>query len=90
MRELENLTKNELKTIIREQEKRLEGYYSSKNDTEELRNELNLYKHLKEEYVPTFEENKRLFENKLLMERRIQDLQDLCDRQQKIIDGRYD
>lgn len=90
MKELENLTKNELKAIVREQEKRLNLLKSDEQRCKDLENELMLLKFLYEDYVFVKRDNENFRASNDSMSRFIQDLQDLCDRQQKIIDSRYD
>lgn len=87
MKDLEKLTKDKLITIINEQEKRLYFLESKEQQSQDLENQLNLLKYLYEDYVPTKRENEMLRLQRDSMNYRIQDLRDLCDRQQKIIDS---
>lgn len=90
MRELENLTKKELKAIIREQEKRTLLLESEKQQRKDLENNLRLLQFLYDDYVPTMQENEMLNNSIRSLQQRIYDLEDLCNRLQKIIDSRCD
>ena len=88
----EKMTKDELIFEINDLNEKIESYEAkckAQSDyCEEKEKELILLKHLYNEYVPVMEENKRLRNDIRMMECRIVELQDLCDRQQKIIDSR--
>jgi hypothetical protein len=88
MKDLEKLTKNELITVIKEQEKRTLLLESDKQRYKDLENELRLLNFLYDDYVPTMKENKRLNDSVYALQQRTYDLEDLCNRQQKIIDSR--
>ena len=82
MKDLEKLTKDKLIQIIEEQYEKIKQCANLETQLEELRNEL------KQHYVPTMEENKRLNDSIHSLQQRTYDLEDLCNRQQKIIDSR--
>ena len=75
---IEKMTKEELM----EEYKRQSDYLRQKED------EFNLLKFLYQDYVMTMEEFRRVKADNEMMKCRIIDLQNLCDRQQKIIDSR--
>jgi cell shape-determining protein MreC len=88
MKDLEKLTKDKLIQIIEEQYEKIKRCANLETQLEELRNELELYDYLKQHYVPTMEDNKRLNDSIVSFRQRVGDLEDLCNRQQKIIDSR--
>ena len=88
LKELEKLTKKELIEIAEKQYEKIKQCTNLETQLEELRNELELYDYLKQNYVPTMEENKKLNDSIRSLQQRTYDLEDLCNRQQKIIDSR--
>lgn len=90
MKDLEKLTKDKLIQIIEEQYEKIKRCGALEEEIEEMRNELELYDYLKQHYVPTMKENEGLNDSVRALQQRIFELQDLCDRQQKIIDSRCD
>lgn len=88
MKDLEKLTKDKLIQIIEEQYEKIKQCANLETQLEELRNELELYDYLKQRYVPTMEDNKRLNDSVRALQQRTFDLEDLCNRQQKIIDSK--
>ena len=88
MTDLEKLTKNELITVIKEQEKRLNLLKSDEQRCKYLEDELSLLKFLYEDYVFVKRENENFRTSNDSMSRYIQELRELCDRQQNIIDSR--
>ena len=85
---LEKMTKEQLMTIINEQNKEIEHYEGQKEYIEKLQDEIALYKYLNKAYVPVMEENQMINNSISVMQERLNNLQDLCDRQQKIIDNK--
>ena len=70
-------------------EELMEEYERQNNKLKELEDSFNLLKFLYQDYVMTMEEFRRLKADNEMMRCRIIDLQNLCDRQQKIIDSRW-
>lgn len=85
---LEKMTKEELKDLINNLNKVIEDYKEQVAHLIEQQDELHLLKFLYKDYVFAIEESERIRKDCNFMENRIRDLQDLCDRQQKIIDSR--
>ena len=90
MKELEKLTKDKLIKIIEEQYEKIKSCGALEEEIEKMRNELELYDYLKQHYVPTMKENEELNDSIRALQQRVWDLEDLCNRQQKIIDRRCD
>mgnify|MGYP003299743458 CR=1 FL=1 len=85
---LEKMTKDQLITIINEQTKEIDKYKKQENYIKELEDKIELYKYLDREYVSTMEENQKLNNSIYTYQGINENLQDLCDRQQKIIDSK--
>lgn len=86
-RNLEKLTKEQLITVIKEQDKRLAEKTEQYKLIGELKSQLELLNYLYDDYVPTMRQNQALNDTIKNLQDRLTDLTDLCDRQQKIIDS---
>ena len=87
MKEYEKMTKEKLIDVIDSLTKTLDGYKKQVACITEKLDELELLKFLYKDYIFATEENRNTNKNLKLMEQKIIDLQDLCERQQKIIDS---
>lgn len=87
MKEYEKMTKEKLIDVIDKLTKALDGYKQQVACIMEKQDELELLKFLYKDYIFATEENRNINQSLKLMEQRIMDLQELCERQQKIIDS---
>lgn len=71
-------------------DKLIEEYKRQSDYLKKIEDEFNLLKFLYQDYIMVMDEIRMLKTDNKMMENRIIDLQSLCERQQKIIDSRWD